>query len=135
MSSTFVTLIVCESVLREVTGIVSAMRIVDIITTARPSAHFYTLTLLHTTSVDVIEHSLQIKLMGIQNDQWVQVAQAPEHRFAYSYQVDRYAPGAFALTTEFELDLAPLHLPETYYVQAWLDGELLAQTTLRLRRG
>ncbi len=71
--------------------------------------------------------------MGSLSDgNWVPVAEAPAHDFHYAYKVDSSAPGAFLLTTEFNVDISRLTLA-TYYIQARLDGAVVAQTPLTLR--
>lgn len=128
-------ILVCESVLSEVTGGVSAIRIMDVLYcgTLLRSARFFTLTYLHSRPNEFRQHVLQIKMIGRGSDGKTFVAaSAPEQRFVYGYKIDPNGPGAFVLTTEFTLDLSNMGNLGTYMIQAFLDGEIVAETPLRL---
>ena len=137
--SPIVSLIICESVLREASGSVSAIRIQDIIRVPRGSysARFFVLTILHSDVFDAASHVLQVLMLGWNGSGWVPVANAPPYTFQYQYTADPTAPGAFLLTTEFNLNLSTLGIEPfaTYYVQALLDSELITQTPVTLRQG
>ena len=62
----------------------------------------------------------------------VSVADAPPHSFVYSYRMDPTGPGAFMLTTEFNLDLATFGDLGAFWVQLSVDGEYVEQTPLTL---
>ena len=132
-----VSLIVCESVLHEEkTGAVSAIRIMDILKIGRLSnvTRFFVLTFLHSRALDLEQHSAQVQLMGLRGGKWVSVVTAPPHGFAYSRGTLASAPGAFMLTTEFNLDLYTLGELGTFWVQLSVDGEIVEQTPLMLQR-
>jgi hypothetical protein len=132
-----VSLIVCESVLHEEkTGAVSAIRIMDILKIGRLSnvARFFVLTYLHSRALDLEHHSAQVQLVALRGGRWVSVATAPPHGFAYSCGTLSSAPGAFMLTTEFNLDLNTLGELGTFWVQLSVDGEIVEQTPFTLQR-
>jgi hypothetical protein len=133
---TSVSLIVCESVLNEATGAASAIRILDVLKIGRLSniARFFVLTYLHSKPFDSGKHVAQVQMLGVRNNSWVTVANAPPHDFAYSYGVVVNAPGAFMLTTEFNLDLTTLGGLGTFWIQLLVDGVLVEQTPLTLQR-
>jgi hypothetical protein len=62
------------------------------------------------------------------------VASAPEQWFFYGYHVDPTGPGAFTLTTEFTLNLAPLGNLGAYMIWVFLDGAQVASAPLIMRR-
>jgi hypothetical protein len=129
-------IIVCESVLTEKTGVGSAIRIMDILTVgpASLSARFFVMTFLHPTQLDLGTHALKVQMLGLRNANWVIVADAPEYKFSYGYEVDVSGPGALQLTTEFNVDIAALGQLGTFFIQAIVDGNFLIQTPLTLRR-
>ena len=131
-----VSLIVCESVLSEKTGSVSAIRIMDVLTVGPQStlARFFVLTYLHSRPLDLQQHVAKVQLMGLREGAWISVADAPDHRFAYGYKMDASGPGAFMLTTEFNLDLTTLGTLGVFYVQVSVDGKVEQQTPLTLLR-
>jgi hypothetical protein len=133
---TSASLIICESVLTEHTGSVSAIRIMDILRvgSAATTARFFVLTYLHSHSFDSVQHTLKVQMLGLRGETWVSVADAPDQNFGYAYRIDPSAPGAFMLTTEFGLNLTTLGPLGTFYVQALVDGVMVAQTPLTLRR-
>src|SRR2546428_8064624 len=116
-------LILCESVLTEITGAISAVRIMDALKLNPHStfARFFILTYLHSHVLDFAPHVLKVRMVGTDGrGNWISVADAPEHRFIYGYKISRSAPGGFLLTTEFNLDLTLLG-DGTYYVEALVD--------------
>lgn len=130
-------LIVCESVLHEErTGAVSAIRIMDVLNLGRLStiARFFVLTYLHSRPLDFAQHIAKVGLTALRNGKWVRFADAPDHAFVYSYRMDPSGPGAFLLTTEFNLDLTTLGELGTFWVQLLVDEELIEQTPLTLLR-
>jgi len=130
-----VSLIVCESILNEkITESASAIRIMDVLMVGprSTSARFFVLTYLHSRPLDFGQHIAKIQLLGLRNGQWISVAEAPGHAFAYSYRMEAYAPGAFMLTTEFNLDLTTIGELGTFWIQLSVDGELVEQTPLTL---
>jgi hypothetical protein len=62
-----VSLIICESVLNEKTGSVSAIRIMDVLTVSPQStlARFFVLTYLHSRPLDLQQHVAKVQLMGL----------------------------------------------------------------------
>jgi hypothetical protein len=133
---TSVSLIVCESVLNEPTGAASAIRILDVLKIGARSigARFFVLTYLHSKPFDSAQHVTEISMLGFRNGNWVIVASTAPRHFAYSYAMVHNAPGAFMLTTEFNLDLATLGDLGTFWIQLLVDGELVEQTPLTLQR-
>jgi hypothetical protein len=131
-----VSLIICESVLSEKTGGVSAIRIMDVLSIGPQSlaARFFVISYLHSSSMDFQQHFAKVHLVALRNGQWVSVAEAPDHGFIYSYRLDPTGPGAFLLTTEFNLDLTDIGELGTFWVQLMIDGQLVAQTPIMLRR-
>ena len=128
-------IVVCESVLTEKTGILTAVRITDsfILNQAAAFAHFYTVTFVRSLPMDFQQHRLKIQIVRKVGTTWVTLAEAPEHYFNHHYTV-LSEPVSFSLTTEFTLALGPLEPLRSYFVQAWLDGEMVVQTPLTLRR-
>lgn len=133
-----VTLLICESVLNETTGSVSTIRIMDILTVGPLSiaARFFVLSYLHARTVDFAHHTAHVKMLGFRNGGWAVVAEAPPHTFVYSYRAlpPGVGPGAFMLTTEFNLNLATLGELGTFWVQLSIDGEVEEQTPITLQR-
>jgi hypothetical protein len=132
-----VSLIVCESVLHEdKTGAVSAIRIMDILMVGNlsVSARFFVLSYVHSRPLEFEQHIARVQLIGMRNGQWVSVADAPPHPFAYSYQMEPSGPGGFMLTTEFNLNLATFGDLGTFWVQLSIDGVMVEQAPLTLLR-
>ena len=132
-----VTLLACETILNEKTGGVSTIRIMDVLTVGSLSmgARFFVLTYLHSRTVDFGQHVAKLNMLGFRNGNWSVVADAPAYTFTYSYAATPNAPGAFMLTTEFNLDLRTFGELGTFWVQLAVDGDLLEQTPITLRRG
>jgi hypothetical protein len=133
-----VSLLICESVLNEKTESVSAIRIMDILTVGAlsPVARFFVLSYLHSRTVDFAQHAAKIQMLGIRNGGWVVVAEAPPHVFVYSYGTlpPGVGPGAFMLTTEFNLNLTTFGELGTFWIQLSIDGEVEEQTPITLLR-
>ena len=129
-SAPMVSLLVCQLVLREA-GPVSAIRIQDVITVnSWTFANFFVMTFLHSDAPDGNQHILRVVMFDAKR---TSVAAGSDYRFVYQHGVDPTAPGAFLLTTEFNLDLTPIE-PGVYHIEAWLDGTRVARTPLMLRR-
>jgi hypothetical protein len=123
-------LIVCESLLWEKSGLPSAIRIMDtLVIGASGIAHFFSLTNLYAAMpVDDSLHALVVQAMDPQGR--IIAAGAP-YAFKWSYGPDQSFAG-FRLATEFNLDFnTPLG---SYVVQAFVDGEPVAGIPLTLRR-
>jgi hypothetical protein len=132
-----VSLIVCESVLHEEkTGAVSAVRIMDVLTVGIQTqvARFFVLSYVHSRPLDFDRHIAKVQLTGSRGNQWITVADAPEHPFEYSYRITPSGPGGFMLTTEFNLNLATIGELGTFWVQLSIDGIMVEQTPLTLLR-
>ena len=82
--------------------------------------------------MDFQQHVVQVQMHGPDG---VLVASAPEYRFVYGNKLDHLGPGAFNLTTDFNLDLRPLGTLGNYTISAYLDGQRVAGAPLMLRRG
>jgi len=128
-------LLVCQTVLHEKTGGPSAIRIMDVLTIGRlsPIAEFTVLTYLHSNPGDFSSHTLKLQMVGRNDEDWVVVADAPEERFVYGHNIDPSGPGGYALTTQFTLNPQVMGSLGLYFVQALLDGDLLAQTPFMLK--
>ena len=128
-------LLVCQAVLTENTGWTSAVRIMDVLTIGRvsPIAQFFVLTYLHSNPGDFLLHTLKVQMVGRSGENWVVAADAPEERFEYGYKVDASGPGGYMLTTEFVLNPQVMGSLGLYFIQAVLDGDLVAQTPLTLK--
>ena len=133
-----VSLLICESVLNEKTEAVSAIRIMDIVMLGplSPVARFFVLPYLHSRTVDFAQHVAKVQMLGIRNGAWAVVAEAPPHNFVYSYGTlpPGIGPGAFMLTTEFNLNLTTFGELGTFWIQLSVDGELEEQTPITLLR-
>ncbi len=127
--------IICESVLTEKTDVTSAIRILNVLTVS-PSKNLATFrvhTALASTPTDFEQHVVKVWMHPL--DSAVVAAEAPEYRFVYGRKIDFSGPGAFNLTTDFNLDLRPLGDLGHYLIVVSLDGQLVARTPLTLRRG
>ena len=130
-----VTLLACEAVLNEQTGGVSTIRIMDVLTLGMSmAARFFVLTYLHSRTVDFGQHVAKLQMFGLRSGNWAVVADAPAHTFTYSYAATPNAPGAFMLTTEFNLDLRTFGELGTFWIRLSVDGDDLEQTPITLRR-
>jgi hypothetical protein len=129
--------IICESVLNEKTDVASAIRILNALTIA-PAQNFATFrvhTMLTSTPMDFQQHIVKVWMRPIENENSVMVADAPEFRFVFANKLDFSGPGAFNLTTTFTLDLRPLGTLGHYFVSVSLDGQIVANAPIMLRRG
>lgn len=126
-------ILLCESVLTEKSEVSSAIRIVNVVTAApgQATAHFFAHTMLNSQSLEPTPHVLQIQIFTREGQP---VSSAPEYRFVYSNRVDVSGPGAFNLTTEFNIDLSHFPPMAYYVVAAFLDGQRVATTPIMLRR-
>lgn len=128
-------ILLCELVLNEPTGRISLIRVIDVINTPPGvPAHFFSLTYLHSDLSDYLPHVLQVQVAKWEFDHWDVLAAAPPQPFLYGYKLDPSGPGAFALSTEFNLNVERLGGRGTVFVQALVDGQLVTQTPLMLRR-
>ena len=133
-----VTMLVCESVLREDNGIVSLVRIMDSVVLGpnTTDARFFVISYLHSREIDYKQHTAQVQMVANRGGRLVAVATAPVANFVYSYAVVPNAPGAHMLSTEFNMNVAILGELGTYWLQLSVDGELEEQTPITLlRRG
>jgi hypothetical protein len=129
-------IILCESVLTEETGLPSAIRILDMIglSAGTSSIHFFAITNIHYKPLDFAHHVLSVRLVRLQNGQWNTIAAGDDYGFSFGHRHSLTAPGSVVLTTEFNLPLAQLGELGTFYIQAWLDGEMVTHTPITLRR-
>lgn len=133
MSLLSANVIICETVLTEKTEVMSAIRIMNVLTIRGNNfARFNTLTFLTSHPGDFAAHSLKVQMFS--HDEKI-VADAPVHPFVYGYNIDPSGAGAYTLTTEFNLDLMPLGSLGQYAIWVFLDGVKVTGTTLLLRRG
>ena len=128
-----VNVIVCQEVLAETTGVVSAIRIFDTLTISPGNnfAHFYVLTLAVSRTGDFDPHILVVTLNAWNGQE---IARAPNQDFKYGYNIDVSGPGGFRLTTEFNIDLRPLAALGQFMVWVSLDGAVVAKAPIMLRR-
>jgi hypothetical protein len=127
--------VVCETILTEGSGLLSAIRIMNTLTLPAGAnfARFFVLTQVHAQPGDFQPHVLRVRMVFPQGDGCVEVASASEYRFFYGHKVGP-GPGGLNLTTEFNIDLRMLGQLGTYYLQAFLDGQYLNQCPLTLKR-
>lgn len=129
-------LILCESVLTEATGTKTAVRMVNFFTipyAGNPLIHFFALSFLTCRGPDTSRHVAKVDMVEITSG--VPVAEAPEHPFFYGFAPDiPNGPGAFSLSTEFNLDTSKVRVPSPYLVRLRLNGVVEGQTLLMLRR-
>jgi hypothetical protein len=133
----FVSSVICEAVLCEKNSeVLTAVRIMDTLTLppALRLAHFFVLTFFHAPEFEIATHVAKVQMLGMRSEQWVTVAQAPDQKFVYGRRFDPTSPGGFSLTTEFNVDFIQLDALGTHYIQVMLDGVLVAQMPLTLRR-
>jgi hypothetical protein len=125
--------VLCESVLAEKSGFLSAMRLINVITfTAQsPRFSFKALTSLNADPGDLTFHSIHVQL--VRGDGYIAAHTTPL-QFTYGYSIDPSGPGAFYLTTNFDL-LASESMPGNYAVVAFVDGVAVARAPLMLRFG
>jgi len=128
--------VVCESVLAEESGLLTAVRILDTITIGAGSntVHFFSITILHSKPLDFFKHKLRVTMDKFRNGNWETVAAAPDLEFAFGHKLSLAAPGGVTLRTEFNVDINTLGELGTFFVQAWLDGVRVASTPLTLRQ-
>ena len=90
-------LLICEAVLKEKSGVVSAIRIMDVLTIPAlgTHAHFFVLTYLHSMPSDFHQHTLKIQMVEQSGVDWDVIADAPEHKFVYGYAAAPDGPGSF----------------------------------------
>lgn len=127
-------LIVCDMALIE-KETTSAIRIIDTLTipAAASTARFFTVVSLFSSPGDFIQHSVVIQMVDPDRAFSI-VAAANPHNFAYGHRINFNGPGGLVLTTEFNLDLSKLAGFGLFYIQAVLDGEIVATVPLTLRR-
>jgi len=127
-------IILCESVLLERNDVASAVRIVNVITLAPGNnvAHFKAHTMLNSDSADLSTHVLQLQVFTRSGQL---VVSAPQYRFVFANRLDFSGPGAFNLTTDFNVDINQLPALGYFTVVVFLDGERVATTPIMLRRG
>jgi hypothetical protein len=125
---------ICEAVLTEKTsGVMSLIRTMNVlnITGNLQSARFFTVVSVNSEPGDFAPHNLQVQMFSRSGSL---VASAPEHDFSYGYEFDRMGFGAYTLTTEFVLNLAPMGNLGAYTVVAYVDTKVVARTPLLMRR-
>jgi hypothetical protein len=135
MSLLSANVIVCEAALTEkTTEVISAIRIMNVLTITRgvQFAQFYTVAFLASTPGDQSPHRVRVEM---QTKEGKQVAEAPDVRFYYGYQLDSTGPGFFTLTTAFNLDLARLDDLGHYTIRVLLDDKCVCAAPLVMRRG
>jgi hypothetical protein len=117
-----VSLIVCETVLDEKSGITSAIRIMDVLYIGRRAAlaRFFVIAYLHSRAGDLGNHTGTVQMSGKREGRWTIVADVPPYPFNYSYRLDPGGPGGFMLTTEFNLDLTTFGELGTFGSSFWL---------------
>lgn len=129
-------MLICASVLEETNGIRSAIRIMDTYKVLRDTRFvpFFVLTMLRCTPGDYYPHTVVVRMITNVENEWKIAASTDDYRFVYGYKRDPRGPGGLSLATNFNFDLTALPFPalRTYYMQAWLDGEMVTQTPFTL---
>jgi len=125
--------IVCQEVLPEKTGVLSAIRILDTLTIppATYFAHFYAVTTMVSMPGDFDSHVVALTMNKWDGQEMARVA---DLSFKYGYNVDYSAPGGFRLTTEFNLDVREPGALGLSLIWVWLDGAVVSKTPITLRR-
>jgi hypothetical protein len=114
-------------------GLLSAVGVVDVFTFGRneDSANFKAVTFLTGHQGDVGPHIVVIEMV---TEDLTVVAKTNFLSFSYAHSVDTSAPGAFQLTTNFDIGLSMLPYLGTYTVHAVVDSIAVAKTFITLRR-
>jgi hypothetical protein len=132
MSLLSANVIVCETVITEKSDVMSAIRIMNVLTIKTGNfARFNSVAFLISQPRDFERHNLKVQMVTMDGEL---VASAPDHLFVYGHKVDPDGVGAYTLTTEFNLDLEPLGKLGRYAIWVFLDGKNVTGTTLVLRR-
>lgn len=123
--------------MQEADGGTTAVRILDVIRCGRLSqaVRFFVLTYLHSERADFQNHTLKVRMVEHKaSGESFRIAEAPEASFKYARNLVKTGPGAFMMTTTFNLELAPLGSLGTYFIEAHVDGKRVAETPLTLLR-
>jgi hypothetical protein len=125
--------IVCETVLLEKTDVMSAIRIMNVLSIAEGNnfARFSSITFLNSTPGDDSRHILKVQMLKSTGEL---VAEGPEQPFVYGYKIDPSGAGGYNLTTNFNLDLRTIGPLGQYAIWAFLDGVRVGGAALMLRR-
>jgi hypothetical protein len=109
-----VNLILCENVLTETNGLVSAIRVFDVLTIAPGNnfARFFALTTAVSNPGDIDQHVLRVSMHSLDGQQ--EIARAPDFPFVYRYNAGFQTPGGLRLTTAFNIDIKTLAEPPAY---------------------
>jgi hypothetical protein len=110
----------------------SLIRVVDTFAVSGATLRFFVVCHLHSSPSDTAPHVLTIQMMGRRDSNWIPLAGAPPKVFKYGYNLNPSGPGGFVLSTEFNLDMNKTGFG-LFYIQALLDGQLVAQVPLTLR--
>lgn len=126
--------IICETVLLEKTDVMSAIRIMNVLSIGEGNnfARFSSITFLSSTPGDYSRHVLKVQMLKSTGEP---VAAGQEQPFVYGYRIDPNGSGGYNLTTNFNLDLRTIPAPFCQYViWAFLDDVRVGGATLMLRR-
>ena len=127
-------LIVCSEVLvEEKTTLLSAIRMMSSITILRHESHVHIWSIVFVSSIpgDHDRHRMLVTMTGPDS---VIVASAEASEFEYGYKVDPTGNGGFSLRTEFNVEVSRIPASGTYWMNAHVDGHLVARTPVTLRR-
>lgn len=124
-------IVLCESVLSEKSGFLSAMRLINVITfnAQNPRFSFKALTALNAEPGDFAVHSIALQM--VRGDGYIAAHTMPL-QFVYGYAIDPTGPGAYYLTTNFDL-VGSQSLPGNYSVAAFVDDVVVASAPVMLR--
>ena len=126
--------IICSEVLVESkTDLLSAIRMMSAITIppAQTHIHFWSMVLLSSQPGDHDQHRVWVKMIGPDD---AVISSAEEYSFQYGYKVLASGNGGFSLRTEFTVGVAQLQSSGTYWIKAYVDGNLAALAPITLRR-
>lgn len=124
-------LLLCESVLWEKNiDLPTAIRILSSIQVApsSDSVQLFSLVHLYSSGLDLMPHTVAAQIVDPTGQV---VAPSEPFRFVYGYKVDANGPGGFILSTQFNFHVNYMGV---HWAQLLLDGELVTQVPLMLRR-
>lgn len=126
-------IIICETVLLEKTDLMSAIRIMNVLSIAEANnfARFSSVTFLHSAPGDYSRHVLKVQLLRSTGEV---IAEGVDESFVYGYRIDPIGAGGYTLTTNFNLDLRTIGPLGQFAIWAFLDGTRVCGATIMLRR-
>ncbi len=135
MPSVTANVLVCEAVVPEKNNLLSAIRILNILT-VRPGidiAHFKTLSIINGFPGDALQHILSVQMVS--DSDGVVVAASADSSIVLVNQIDPFGPRTYFMTTNFDVELQHLGDLGFYIIRVLLDGVPIGYAPLTLRRG